>query len=65
MEANDVNKKYDKLKAAGWFIEQRRLGYLVENRIAGLLKAQGIEIDPKKIPEFVDSKIRERIENII
>jgi hypothetical protein len=63
MDANDTNEKYAKIAEKGFYKEQRRVGYLVEQRIAKLIKQRSEnEIEPKNLPEFVDQIIKSRIE---
>ena len=40
---------------------KRRVAYLVENKISEILRQRGIEVEPKKLPEFIDVKIKEKI----
>ena len=73
-DKNESNPNYEKIniEGTGFFQEgetmyqaERRICNLIENRIAELLKEKaGIEIDPLDLPEFIDQKIREKIEAI-
>lgn len=64
MDGNDTNEKYEKIAAASFYKEQRRVGGLAEHRIARLLNEKGVELDEKKIPEFIDLRIKAKIEKI-
>ncbi len=41
--------------------EQERVGHLIENRLSAILATRGTSVEPLKIPEFIDDRIRERI----
>jgi hypothetical protein len=44
---------------------QRRVGHLVEQRLASLVKEKsGNDIRPERLPEMIDQMIRREIENI-
>ncbi len=60
MDKNDA--RYPQLKVEGAFDQQRRLGYMVEERLAELISnRQGQEVQPKKLPEIIDQKIKRDI----
>jgi len=62
MDANDNNPKYKIMADKGFYKEQRRVGYLVENKIAELIQARtGQKIEPKRLPEIIDQLIKDTI----
>lgn len=73
IDKNESNPNYKRLneEGTGWFKEgetafqaQRRIGHLVEGKIAELLKERsGIDIDPLDLPEFIDNEIRGKIKS--
>lgn len=64
-DANDVNPKYAKIYAAGRYDLQRKVGGLVEEKLAELIKDRSHQtIDPKLIPETIDTVLRKKIESL-
>ena len=74
IDKNEANPNYKRFneEGVGWFQEsetpfqlQRRIGHLVESKIAEIIKERsGQEIDPLDLPEFIDNEIRKKIESI-
>lgn len=63
MDANDTNPKYAKIAEAGFYIEQRRVGNLVEQKLAELITQRSDkQIEIKLLPEKIDQIIRGNIE---
>jgi len=65
MDANTNNPKYAKFAELGLYEEQRRVGALVEAKLAELLSDHSIEsVDPKQLPELIDQRLKIEIEAI-
>jgi hypothetical protein len=67
MDKNNANKRYEVINEAGRehfngersYDAQRRVGHLVEDRLAGLMGEQmGIAFDPIDLPVVIDNQIR-------
>lgn len=70
MNINEANLRYQKLNEEGRAIfggetayqAERRIGHIVEEKLADLVKKRGdITVDPIKLPEIIDQKIKEEI----
>jgi hypothetical protein len=73
VDKNEANPRYQKLNEEGRMVfrgetayqAQRRVGHLVEQRLASLVKEKsGNDIRPERLPEMIDQMIRREIENI-
>lgn len=71
MDINEANPRYQKLNEEGRAIfggetayqAERRIGHLVEEKLADLMKKGGDgAVDPIKLPEVIDQKIKEEID---
>jgi len=71
MYKNEVNQRYIKLNEEGRehfngetsFEAQRRIGHLVEERLASLInKNSNQSINSKDLPQFIDTEIKNKIE---
>ena len=66
MDANESNIKYEKIAAAGFYKEQRRVGELTEKRLAELAAERTHQqVTPEILPELIDKMIKEKIEKMI
>jgi len=72
IDSTELNPRYALLNEEGRqhlhgessFEAQRRIGHLVEQRIAALLaERSGQTVDPLELPEWIDQEIRQRINN--
>lgn len=70
---NEANPRYAKLNEEGrkkfagetTFEAQRRIGHLVEEKLASIITEKiGLTITPKELPQFIDKEIQSKIEKL-
>lgn len=73
MDKNEANQRYARLNEEGrtkfsgetTFEAQRRIGHLVEERLACFIAGNsGQTLDPKELPQFIDREIQSKIEGL-